>query len=147
MRAAIVGAFVLAAACGGKKDEAKRGADDAEGESKAKVDLVAQLRGLADRACACKDRTCTSALEHDYDAWETEARKQPKPGEAEIAQINAEGERLDGCTSKFDPCDCKDMACFESVFADLTEAQRADPHVQECREVLLKYPPEPTKPD
>jgi hypothetical protein len=238
MRAAIVGVFVLAAACGGKKDEAKRGGDDAactksiakieevakvwnadhalamlsemkdgehyravwkrcttkwtdkdraciaaaadydalekcdvgfdEGESKqasasgpAQVDLLAQLRGLADRACACKDKACMSALEHDYDAWGTEARKQPKPGEAEMSQLVAESERLEGCASKIivDPCDCKDMACFDSVFADLTDAQRADPRVEECRAVLLKYPtvptgdgelkpaPEPTKPD
>lgn len=108
-------------------------------------DLVAQLRSLADRACACADRACMSAMERDYDAWATEARKLQKPSEAEMTQLEAESDRLEGCASKIivDPCDCKDLTCFDSVFADLTEAQRADPRVEECRAVLIKYPPVP----
>lgn len=120
--------------------------NQASASGPAPVDLVEQLRSLADRACACKDKACMSALERDYDAWETEARKQPKPSEAEMTQLGAESDRLEGCASKItvDPCDCKDMTCFDSVFGDLTEAQRADPRVEECRAVLLKYPTVPT---
>lgn len=70
----------------------------AAGCGKKSSDPVSQMKGFADRACACKgDEKCLEKLEDDFRAWEKKAHEGKKPDDATMEKLKAEEARLEAC--------------------------------------------------